>query len=291
MVLTPKQADILRALADYYVLVRRQVQRIVYPSHRSGRKMREQLLQLYRERLIGRSTALVPYLGSPTGSPCYYLKDAGRLAAAEYFEDDRILLASVRPPTDSRLLHWVGISENHYRVRAAIERQEAVRLVRWVNEWCRFQPRPDEPETFVLHYVFREDPPLSVSPDAAMVLELDGVKRAFYWEIDRGTSAIPQVAAAKWHGYQMLAERRLHQTHHFDGVADNFKIIVVTTSPWRRDRLARAFAKYDGAERYLFCAQEDLQPATFLHVPFLVDCEGNQKSIVKPQPAQNDDAA
>lgn len=205
MILTEKLAEILRALAIYRVLWRNQVQRVVHPNHRSGRRTREELLQLYRARMISRSVVQVPCLGAAAASPCYYLTDRGRQAAAEFFEDDRLLLATTKTPRADRLLHWIGIAENHLRVRQGLAGDDEVRLDEWVNEWQRYRPTPDEDETFVLHYVFRRDPPLSVSPDAAMVLSRAGVRRAFYWEIDRGTSAIPQVAASKWQGYEQLA--------------------------------------------------------------------------------------
>jgi hypothetical protein len=284
MFLTEKQAEILRVLAAFYLLVRRQVQRLVYPNHKQGRKTRDQLATLVRDGFIGKTTALVPYLGSVTGSPCFYLKDKGRRAVAEYYGDETLLLASVRPPRGDRLLHWLGISENHLRVKLAIDAQNSVRLATWVNEWNRYRPDAADVDDYFLKVVFTENPPLSCSPDAAMVLEVLNVSKAFYWEVDRATSAEEQVAASKWRGYHELAVRGWHRERHFPTVTGNdFSVIVVTTTPWRRDRLARAFAKYDGAHRYLFCVQEELQPATFLHTPITINCQGVAAPLAKPQ--------
>lgn len=286
MLLTTKQAEILRALAEYYLLVRRQVQRIIYPTHKQGRKTRDQLATLVREGFVGKSSALVPYLGSATGSPCYYLKDNGRRAVAEFYVDESLLLASIRPPRADRLLHWLGISENHLRVKLAIGAQHFVTLTTWVNEWNRYRPDASEVDDYFLKVVFSENPPLSCSPDAAMVLEVCGVSKAFYFEVDRATSAEEQVAASKWRGYHELAARGWHRERHFPSVtADDFSVLVVTTTPWRRDRLAKAFAKYDGKERYLFCVQEALQPATFLHAPITINCQGVAAPLVKPPTA------
>jgi hypothetical protein len=181
------------------------------------------------------------------------------------------------------LLHWLGISENHLRVKLAIDTQEFVRLVTWVNEWNRYRPDASNVDDYFLKVVFTDNPALSCSPDAAMVLEVQGVSKAFYWEVDRGTSAEDQVAASKWRGYHELAVRSSHRERHFPYVtADDFSVIVVTTTRWRRDRLAKAFAKYDGAHRYLFCVQEELQPATFLHAPITINCQRVAAPLVNP---------
>jgi hypothetical protein len=85
MALTPKQAEILRTLAEFYTLVRRQIQRLVYSTHKQGRKTREQIATLARDGLFGKSSALIPFQGSSSGSPCYFLKDKGRLVVSEFF--------------------------------------------------------------------------------------------------------------------------------------------------------------------------------------------------------------
>jgi hypothetical protein len=235
-----------------------------------------------RDGLIGKSSALIPYQGSSSGSPCYYLKDKGRRAAAEFYGDESLLLANVRPPRADRLLHWIAINETHLRVKLAIDAQNFVQLKTWINEWNRYRPDASEVEDYFLKVVFRENPPLSCSPDAAMVLEVCDVSKAFYWEIDRATSAEEQVAASKWHGYNELAIRGAHRERHFPNVtAADFSVVVATTTPWRRDRLARAFARYDGAHRYLFCVQDELQPATFLHAPITINCQGVAAPLIK----------
>lgn len=283
MVLTPKQAEILRTLAGFYTLVRRQIQRLVYPTHKQGRKTRDQIATLVRDGLVGKSSALIPYQGSSSGSPCYYLKDKGRRAVAEFYGDESLLLASVRPPRADRLFHWIAIGETHLRVKLAIDAQNHVQLKTWVNEWNCYRPDASEVEQYFLKIVFRENPPLSCSPDAAMVLEVGGISKAFYWEVDRATSAEEQVAASKWHGYHEMALRGAHRERHFPYViAPDFTVIVATTTPWRRDRLARAFSRYDGAQRYLFAVQDELQPATFLHAPITVNTQGVAAPLLLP---------
>lgn len=281
--LTPKQFEILRYVCRYYVLLRRQIQKLVYPSHKSGRKTRDQLHALYNKKLVARTNLMVPYLDSTVGAPCYYPTDPGRRIAAQYFRDPSLELTSTRSPRSSHLQHWVDIAEVHLRIDQAVQRESGIALKRWVNEWCKFRTEDgNESDEFVLHTMLRDLPgdKLSVSPDAAMVLHVNGIDRLYFFEIDRGTmTPHGQVAGSKWRGYHELITTGKF-LEKFPSVQTKVRVIVVATDAWQRDRLARAFANYSGKEFYRFVALEDLQPGSFFHSPIFVDHEVNQRQIL-----------
>ena len=271
----------LRMLAEYYVLVRPQIQLGVFPGHKNSRYCRKVLSEMFHLRLIGKTRRKVTFDEQRTGCPVYYLQQKGVFELVKATQDETFASASTARPRDDRLEHWIASSETHRKLRLAIVGQEYVDLPVFVNEWNKY--RADGRDQYFLHVMLQQQPKLSCSPDAAFLLSVHGLTTAVYLESDLGTSYEAQVVARKHMGYHRLAESGLFRTRHFPDVTDtDFRVLLVTTDRWRRDRLVRHMKNCPGASRWRFAAVQDLTPESFLHECFMVDCEGEPKFLVKP---------
>ncbi len=279
--ITENDVAILRTLATFYVLCRMQIQRICFPGHTSGRSTRKRLSKLLRAGLINKHTTLVPFQNEAAGCPCYYLSSRGAEFLASYFDDEAFLSVNTRRPRPDLLFHWLSIGNTHITLAEAIAKQEFVKVDAWVNEWEVINKQDTNERQFVLHTVLRRSPPLSCSPDAAFLLTVANFSKVFYLEQDRNTSGIRQVAASKSPGYAELAKRLGHRKHFPQTNVDAFRVLFITSGgKGRRDLVARAIKGKPGAELWLFAAQEDLTPDSFLFDPVFVDVNESAGPLV-----------
>jgi len=274
-------------LAEYYVLVRPQVQELAFPTNKHSRFCRKVLGELVRAGLVGRSRKCVTYNENQTGCPVYFLTDRGRERLVESTQDESYLLASVSRPRDDRLEHWISISLIHMRLNAAVKEQASpyVAMPTFVTEWNQWRPDADSTPEHFLHVQFpsESEKPMSCSPDAAAIISVEGRHMALYFEACRGTSSVGQVVGRKHTGYQWLANTGLFRTRHFPGFEiDDFRVLVVTTNPWRRNQMARLMKDHMGWERWRFCTWDDFLPKTILHEEMMIDCSRNPTWLVKP---------
>ena len=273
---------ILVTLARYYVLVRPQIQAIVFPGHKSGRATRTYLTRLFKAGQIGK-TRHVPYGQKYSPCPVYYLTDKGRQTLMDLEENSLYEYASTQVPRSDRVEHWIKISEIHLRVAQAIGVQKHAKLMTWINEWNRYREDGHHGGQFYLHAQLAKDPPLSCSPDAAFVLEVGEASRPYYVEADRATSSAEHVIAQKHQGYNGLWRSGFFKERHFPQVTDNdFRILLVTTHRTRRDQLARAMKGKSGEHRWLFTTIGDFRQEHLLYEPVVVDCEKTPRRLLVP---------
>lgn len=266
---------VLVALAQYYVLVRPQLQRLVFPTHKQSRFARKVLNDLVRATLVGKTRRTITYDGNRAGCPVYFLTEQGRERLCEWTGCESYLQASVARPRDDRLEHWTAIAEGQLRIREALAAQDRLSMPAWVNEWNKYRADAAYPNEYFLHVQFAGEKKLSCSPDFAFVLETQGESRAYYGEACLGSSSVEQVIARKHQGYDLLWRTSMHRTRHFpEATADDFRVLVVTTTRWRRDRMAKLVADKPGAHRWRFAAWEDFRPQTLLHEKLWVDAQG-----------------
>jgi hypothetical protein len=274
---------VLVALAEFYVLVRPQLQQLVFPTHKQSRFARKALNELARGALIGKTRRTITYDGNRAGCPVYFLTAEGRERLCEWTGCESYLAASVARPRDDRLEHWTAIAEWQLRMRAALDRQDCVLMPTWVNEWNKYRADAAGANEYFLHVQFAGEKKLSCSPDLAFVLETQGQSRAYYGEADLGSSSVEQVIARKHQGYDLLARTLMHRTRHFPEVtAEDCRVLVVTTSRWRRDRMAKLVVGKPGAHRWRFAAWEDFQPESLLHEPIWIDAHGQFVPLAAP---------
>ena len=274
---------VLRSLAEYSYLVRPQLSQLLFAEHRSTRYCRKVLSDLGHHGMVAKTHRKITYDNTRSGCPVYYLTEKGIERLAEATEDVRYLKATRQPPRNDRLEHWCQSSEVHLTLDRAIAAQDYVQAPVWINEWNRC--RADGHDQFYLHVQFQTEPTkLSCSPDGAFLLLVAGLLQPYYVETDLGSSSPPQVIHRKQKGYEMLAATDMHRTRHFPQLEPgvDFRILVVTTTRWRRDRMAAIARSVPGAHRWRFIAFEDLRPEWLLHERVLLDTEGELRRLVKP---------
>lgn len=274
---------VLAALVEYYVLVRPQLQHLVFPTHKQSRFTRKVLNELAGARLVGKTRRTITYDGNRAGCPVYFLTEQGRERLCEWTGCETYLQASIARPRDDRLEHWTAIAEWQLRMRAALSIQDRVLMPSWVNEWNKFRVDVAKANEYFLHVQYGGEKKLSCSPDLAFVLETQGQSRAYYGEADLGSSSVEQVIARKHQGYDLLWRTSMFRTRHFpEATADDFRVLVVTTTRWRRDRMAKLVADKPGAHRWRFAAWEDFQPETLLHEMIWLDAHGQFMPLAAP---------
>ena len=280
MPIAPADMAVLAVIARYYVLSREQIQMLRFPGHASGRSTRKRLAKLVRAGYLNKHTVPVAFPGA-TSAPVYYptLKAADVLAA--YYDDERFLATNTRTPRPGLVAHWIALNSTRIVIEAAIARQSAVTLDGWFSEWETLNKEAGKREQFFLHTQLRNHPPLSCSPDAAFLLSLCGHRKVFYVEQDLATSSPRQIAARKMPGYRELARRQGHRKHFPDTTIETFTVLIVTTTAWRRDAIAKAVSKNRGKELWLFVAQSDLTPESFLHDSIVYNCLREAGPLVK----------
>jgi hypothetical protein len=252
-----------------------------FPGHKNSRYSRKILSEMFHLGLIGKTRRKVTFDDQRTGCPVYFLKQKGILELVKASQDESFLSVSTARPRDDRLEHWIATSETHRKLRRAVGNQEYADLSVFVNEWNKY--RTDGKDQYVLHVMLQQNPKISCSPDGAFVLSVSGLKSAVYLETDLGTSYEAQVVARKHMGYEQLAQSGLSRTRHFPDVTDtDFRVLMITTDRWRRDRLARHMKGKPGASRWRFAAVQDANPESMLHESFMVDCNREPQYLVKP---------
>lgn len=279
--ITERDTDVLRSVAHYRVMKRPHIQRLHFPDDNTGRATRRRLQTLVSAGLLNRTRTPVfnPNGGSPW--PAYFPSRAGIELLAEHFEDDRFLAVSVRSPEPYHLHHFLAITDTHITLDAAIARQSAVSLDHWHNEFDVVNPQENVPELrYRLYTLLRQTPRLICAPDAAFQLGVGPYRKAFYLEQDRGTTGTRQLVARKTPGYAELNLRRWHTRHFPEAIPDTFSVLLITTTPRRRDSLRRAMCEKDPEKLWKFAAETDLTAESILFDPIFYPCEGDPMPLV-----------
>lgn len=293
MNLTERDYCILAKVAKYYVLSRPQLQRLCFPSDKTGRVTRRRLQALVAPGLLNRHRAQVVYPNSAPAGSVYYPSPKGVELLAEYTGDDAILLTPTQSPVPHHVAHWLAVSETHIKLDAAIAAQERVVLDGFINEWDVVNKDEAEPHNrFRLYTLLTESPKLICAPDAAFMLTVPVTteqstvtfSKVFYLEEDRATTGATQVAARKCKGYAALAENNLHAKHFPETNVQTFTVLCVAPNGRRREALRKAFAGKVGAELWRFAAGDELTQDTFLHDPIWHPVSGDPMPLVKPEP-------
>lgn len=275
MKLTPNDFAILEILARYYALSAPMIHRMCFPHRKDQRHTRRRLAELSKSRLIRKSHTNVAFSTGNSG-PVYTPSPDGCDALSIYMSDDMWLETYTKPPRIDRLYHWLDISWVHSIIHRACVNADGVELVQWINEWAPTLDADGNPAGFVLHTQFREQPPLSCSPDAAFLLDISGHRRVFYVEVDRGTSGPKRVAASKTHGYDELLRTGLHQQHFPATTQKDFSIVLVTIDDNHRDRIRREVAKKTdlNPQIWVFASRDDFNPESALFGNIYADHTG-----------------
>ena len=279
MIITARDLLVLQALARYYLLDRRRVQKLIFPKDADGRLARRRLESLTEEGLIRRHTMLVASVQDGPLAPIYLLTSKGCKYLAEKLGDASFLYKPVGLPHALQLVHALAVADLHILIDAAIAAQSEIVLEKWCNEAEVVNTEePDAAKHFRLRIKF--DNKITCLPDAGFLLNHNGQRTAYYLELERGSgdsgTGSRQLAERKCPGYVELARQQVYLKH-FPGVEiDEFRVLLIVPHAARRDAVRRAFEKKDPAkfrtDLWRFTALTDITPDTLLHNEICFRC-------------------
>lgn len=295
MIITARDMLLLLALAGYYLLDRRQVQRLVFPQDADGRVARRRLAALADAGLIRRHTALVASSHDAVPTPVYLLTPQGCEHLAKATGDSRYLFKPVHLPHPLHLEHAMAVADLHIAVDAAVAAQTSVILEAWYNEFDIVNAgEPDPAYHFRLRTEFAGKPKIICSPDAGFLLNRDGQRSACYLELERGDghrgTGSRKLADKKAPGYAALVRHQIYLKHFSAAEVDGFRVLLIAPNARRRDSIRGAFQKKDAVEfrtdLWRFAALADVTAETILQADVFYPCgDGPAERLV---PAGND---
>jgi hypothetical protein len=283
--LTPILVSILLVLARYYTLTRMQIEELCLPGKSDGgRRVRKLLTTLRHNGLICQTNGRVVFVernGSP--APVYHITRMGCERLAAELKDDSYINVCTLTPNWQALSHWVRIADLRILFDRAVKLQAEVAMDHWLTEWMVANPDERAPEKrYSLFTLLQETPRLVCAPDASCLISYGGYLKAVYFEIDRQTSGINQIASSKTPGYAKMAELRAH-VRHFPGLSPDvpFTVLHVSPSAARRDQVAKAIKGKAGEKLWKFVAWAELTPQTALYDEILRDADLKALPLVR----------
>jgi hypothetical protein len=292
MVITELVLQILAALRRYKFLNRRLIQDLFFPRDKDGSVTRDALRKLRDRGLVKTVRAEGGVPDSTSTAPVYVPTEAGCCVLARHRGDMNLLL-DCQPNTRAwvNFTHYTYVSRLFITHDAALQSQDYVRVPRLYFEHDILNPDETDPrKKFKLYTVVKEEMrgenahKIVCVPDAATEVRVGKFCRAYYWELERGTDTPRRTAAKKAPGYAGLCHSRQWRTHFPD--AQDMRVVAVCPNVSWRDALRAAMKDKPGAELWLFVANEDLTPDSFLHAPIFYGClEGPRPFVRPPSPA------
>lgn len=284
--LTKRDIAVLECLGRYFVMNRRQVQRLCYRNDHDGRITRRRLQALSRSNYINKQRMLVVNPDDDTAAPVYVLGNVGRQFLAEHFKDDRYLLKPVQIAHAQHIFHHLAVTETHITLDHAVDRQDAVTLIAWHNEYDITNADEADPRKhFRLFTELRTEPKKIVcAPDAGFMIDYKGHRGVYYLEQDRGHGRFDhkRVCNRKYPGYVELLRQQQHRKHFPNTTLDRFIVLFVTNDADRRDALRRAFREKKEQGQWRFVARTDITPESLLHERILYRCDDDEpQAMVK----------
>lgn len=280
----PRKLLAVKIVCDYYTLLRKQVQDKLQINN--DRVMRALLQSLVDGGLLNKAGMMVVNPSSGNPARVYYPSRQGAELVAAHFGDERYLNVCCRTPNVSHLLHYTDVAETHLRLDQALEKQTDVSLLGWFGEWDEINPHAAEPQhRYRLFTLIRDKPRLVCAPDAVFALQVDGESKAFYLELDRGSSGISQICNSKTPGFNGLLTSGLHRRH-FQTTSDTFAVLHLSPTVGRRDLLRKAMASKEGASLHRFAVFSDWTKEKALTEAIFYSCDSDEpRSLIQTKGA------
>jgi hypothetical protein len=258
VVVTEKNLMVLETLARYYVLTRKMIQEMCFPHVRSSRSVCERLRKLKNEGYLSQAHMQV-VLSGQSASPVYYPNKKTAETLAAYYGDDSYLNIYAKPPATRLLFHWIEIAKMHYVVDQAAAQSDLLTIPTWYNEWETINKDTPNPKLhYTIHSVLKQDPAIVCTPDAAFLVEMNGHRKAFYVEIDRGTDSIRRIVRKKPIGYSEFEKQSGHFKHFPNTTLDSFSVLFLTTTEHRRDELLRRMEGREGTKLWRAACRSEI---------------------------------
>jgi hypothetical protein len=257
MLLTERDAEVIRAVNAYRALLGSQIEALFFAS-RSTAQYR--LQRLYQHEFLERHFLSV-VSGSPLASPIVYT--LGKRGAKLLVDRFGLTPDAIRLPKNTTyswgfLEHLLTINAVRVAVTLAC-RKEGWELETWEDEPI-FRAQPDYVELLTKRGKPVRKP---VLPDGYFCLRVPQGKARFFLEVDRGTEPHskfkPQVEV-----YQAYTHTGGYQARY---QATSLRILVVTTTSRRLSQLKAATQAAGGDRKYYFTTLEQITPETILTTP------------------------
>ena len=267
VVITEQNLLVLRTLAKYYVLSRAMIQEYCFPHVKSARSVCERLRKLKNAGYISQASMEVVVRGQ-NAVPVYHPNKKTAETLAAYYGDAAYKNIFCKPPSGRLLFHWLEISKMHRVVDLAVELSNDISMPEFYNEWEPINKDAlKSNQRFSLYSEIQKEPSIVCAPDAGFLIEKGDRRKVFYMEIDRGTDSIKRICSKKPRGFARLQELNLHFEHFPTATVDEFSVLFVTTTEYRRDSLLERFQDIGGNLLWKFATYSDVTPDSFFFKP------------------------
>ncbi|HEX77597.1 MAG TPA: hypothetical protein G4O03_04195 [Dehalococcoidia bacterium] len=190
----------------------------------------ERMSELYRAGLVTR--LFIPTTDEEKREVVYTLARPGARELARLTRISPLGLASPKKPSFLFLEHGLRVADFMCSLEAALKGSGG-RLVCWRSERELKSPRG---RVMRVPHPFEPGEQIPVIPDGLFSLGINSRVEHFFLEADRGTMPLAAMKK-KMLGYIQLYGKGLH--HIYFGIP-HFRVLLVTSTPYRRERLREA---------------------------------------------------
>lgn len=282
MDLTDRDLRILQFAAEHYTVTAEHVRSNVSSDNADTTVIRRRLRRLASEGLVGIARADVLTAMNGVHAHVYHPTQQGMLALAHRTGEMKWVLTPVKPPYTQHLAHFLALTDLRILVKRAVGLQSLCTLGGYYNQFDTTNPDAEDPARRYKLYTEVQSQPRKIAcvPDAAFELRAGSRAKAYYVELERGTTPPAKAAAKKSPGYAGLAQRSLHLTH-FPDAREGFSVLVLAPHPGWRDLLRREFSKKLCAELYRFAAMTEVSASSLLCEPIWYPCAGEPQPLLR----------
>jgi hypothetical protein len=271
--LQQRDLDIIQLVNDCRILKSEQIASVFFKNPKTADN---RLRKLFDYELLERHFITQVDL-APASSPIIYsLGGLGAEALATNYglERSQLNFASKGLFNPNVLYHLLDVNDFRTTLLAAINRQEGIRLVRWVDEFA-FRAKPD----FVYLSSGRgSEQKKPVYPDGYFHLKTTLGDAHFFVEIDRGTEGQGQFKG-QIDVYQEYIRSGGYQARF---ATTSLRILVVGKSDRRVENLKRSIRRAAGGDRYLLTTSDQMTAEALLTMPIWSRAESNEVVALIP---------
>lgn len=285
MQLTDRDTDILTLLAFVGFATTPQIRREFFPKDKDGAVVRNRMRTLEAGGFAIRRRAEVANPLQSSTMPVWIITPQG-LSTLAIAKNDPMYLSQLPPCTRSwqNFCHYACVTDFALLLRRVIAAQSYVKLAGFLFEHTVMNAEATAPaERYKLYTEIATAPKKIVcAPDAAFEFDVQGYRRAYYVELERGLDMPGRVIAKKGQGYVGLAESQKWKRHFPE--AKDFRVLALTPSSGWRDALRKSVREYKhGADLWQFAASNELTIENLLHGETMYTATEGPRPMVKPQ--------
>ena len=286
MELTDRDLRILTFVAEHYTATAEHLRANASPGNSDTTVVRRRLRVLHAAGFIGIARAEVLTVNNGVHAHVYHPTPQGMVELARRTGQMKWLLTPTKPPYTQHLAHFLALTDLRLLVKAAVSAQPVCTLGNYYNQFDTTNADAEDPaKRFKLYTEVQSQPRKVVCvPDAAFDLKVGAISKAFFLELERGTTPPAKAAAKKSPGYAGVADGALHRRH-FPSALGEFSVLVLAPHPGWRDHLRREFARKAHPELYKFASMTEVTSDSLLFSPIWHPCTGEAHALLKsPRP-------